>query len=243
MTTPILLHMLSRQADMVADPSNKRVAIIGCGGIGSNAAHVLASMGYRKFTFVDHDVVAAENTHPAYLHHWLVGRKKVDALAQQLIDALGRDDFDIQVVDTRVQEWLGNHTARGRLERPEFDLTVLGLDSLEARRQAVQGLRDMQMTEWIADGRMGGYTCQLYCANLYFNWMQSYLQTLEGEDAPLLCGMKATSPLTKGWLAGMIGLAGMRIANEENDDGTPPPYFQQYDLRNGLLITLDRPNR
>ena len=57
-----------------------RVGIAGAGGLGSNAALMLARSGVEHLTLVDHDVVDASNLNRQQYWPRHVGRSKVDAL-------------------------------------------------------------------------------------------------------------------------------------------------------------------
>lgn len=62
-----------------------RVGIVGCGGIGSGAAYLLAGMGTRRFVLVDPDVVEEGNLARQVMYTLdSVGQRKVDELARAL---------------------------------------------------------------------------------------------------------------------------------------------------------------
>lgn len=61
-----------------------RVGIAGAGGLGSNAALMLARSGVEHFLIIDHDVVDASNLNRQQFWPRHVGRPKVDCLAELL---------------------------------------------------------------------------------------------------------------------------------------------------------------
>lgn len=61
-----------------------RVGVAGAGGLGSNAALMLARCGVGHLLLVDHDVVDASNLNRQQYWPRHVGMAKVDALAEQL---------------------------------------------------------------------------------------------------------------------------------------------------------------
>jgi len=64
---------------------NARVAIIGLGGIGSNAAVMLARLGVGYLRLIDFDLVEERNlTRQSYYPHQ-IGQLKTNALAEQLL--------------------------------------------------------------------------------------------------------------------------------------------------------------
>src|SRR5580692_6567769 len=66
--------------------SDAEVLIAGCGSGGSQVALQLAMAGVSKFALLDNDVLEAENVirHACGLRY--VGKRKVDALAEVLLD-------------------------------------------------------------------------------------------------------------------------------------------------------------
>ncbi len=61
------------------------VAILGCGGLGSNIAAMLLRSGVRTLTLVDCDVVEPGNLNRQLFFCDQIGRDKVDALAETLV--------------------------------------------------------------------------------------------------------------------------------------------------------------
>jgi len=64
---------------------NRSVGIAGCGGLGSNCAVALARAGVGKLVIADFDVVNASNLNRQYFFLDQVGRKKVEALKENLL--------------------------------------------------------------------------------------------------------------------------------------------------------------
>jgi tRNA A37 threonylcarbamoyladenosine dehydratase len=64
--------------------SEKRVAVIGCGSVGSFIADELARAGVSKFILIDPDVVEWPNLTRAVYGFSDIGNYKVDALSKQL---------------------------------------------------------------------------------------------------------------------------------------------------------------
>jgi ubiquitin-protein ligase len=85
--------------------SNKRVAIIGCGSIGSKIAASLARAGVSKFLLIDEDILLTGNLVRNELDAWAIGWHKVDALA----DRIGQLASDTYIDTHRVA--LGSQTS------------------------------------------------------------------------------------------------------------------------------------
>lgn len=61
------------------------VAIVGCGGLGSNVAAMLLRSGVRNLTLIDFDVVDASNLNRQLFFADQIGRLKTEALAETLL--------------------------------------------------------------------------------------------------------------------------------------------------------------
>lgn len=65
--------------------AESHVAIIGCGGLGSNAAAMLLRSGVGELTLIDFDVVEASNLNRQLFFADQLGRPKTEALAETLL--------------------------------------------------------------------------------------------------------------------------------------------------------------
>ena len=64
--------------------AESHVALVGCGGLGSNAAHMLARSGVGKLTLIDFDTVEADNMNRQLYFPDQIGLPKTEALASTL---------------------------------------------------------------------------------------------------------------------------------------------------------------
>lgn len=64
--------------------ATSHVAIVGCGGLGSNAAMMLVRAGVRELTLVDYDVVDRSNLNRQMFFPDQIGEAKTEALAETL---------------------------------------------------------------------------------------------------------------------------------------------------------------
>jgi len=78
------------------------VAIIGCGGLGSNVAEMLVRSGIGRLTLVDFDVVDERNLNRQFFFRDQIGMPKVTALAENLQRI--RSDVRLDLVTGRVTE-------------------------------------------------------------------------------------------------------------------------------------------
>jgi sulfur carrier protein ThiS adenylyltransferase len=59
--------------------------IAGCGGLGSNAAHILVRCGFQRLTLLDCDFVEESNLNRQFFFPDQVGKLKTEALAENLL--------------------------------------------------------------------------------------------------------------------------------------------------------------
>lgn len=71
-------------ADEAARLAQARIGIAGAGGLGSNCAMHLVRAGVRRLVLADFDMVAPSNLNRQFFFRDQIGRKKVDALAENL---------------------------------------------------------------------------------------------------------------------------------------------------------------
>lgn len=82
--------------------SAARVGVAGAGGLGSNAAAHLVRAGVTKLTLADFDVVSESNLNRQFFFRDQIGRKKVEALAENLRRI--EPELDLRLVDARLGE-------------------------------------------------------------------------------------------------------------------------------------------
>lgn len=167
-------HM--RQVD-IFDPTEfdkVRVGVIGIGNIGSHVTLTLARMGIQNFILWDDDKVEEHNlSSQAYgLDH--LGKFKTDAVADQVV-AFNKE---IKVI-----------TYPSKFELPlntPVDIYIIGVDSLEARREICAELLKLNTQPVIIDGRIGGEQLEVYtCTNA-----QEWEKTIPDKASEEPCGAR-----------------------------------------------------
>ena len=88
---------LSRGSGIIRPPGGESVCVIGVGGIGSNAVHMLASMGITDFEVVDPDLVGEENIFPGFFRMADDGARKVDVMWHYATDMGGITPITVEV--------------------------------------------------------------------------------------------------------------------------------------------------
>ncbi|WP_343674922.1 ThiF family adenylyltransferase [Paraburkholderia heleia] len=97
-----------RQDSEAARLIEQRIAVIGCGSLGSKVASMLARAGVRRFLLVDDDVFLPDNIVRNELNWESVGAHKVEALAQHL-KLLGATNVNV------LRQQLGGQESSGTL--------------------------------------------------------------------------------------------------------------------------------
>ena len=89
--------------DNIKSLADKRVLVIGLGGVGGTAIEALARSGIKKFVLIDFDVVDESNLNRQILYTKAdVGRKKVDVAKERLLKI--NDEFEIEIFNTKIEE-------------------------------------------------------------------------------------------------------------------------------------------
>ncbi len=85
--------------DQLNKISTARVFIAGCGGLGSNVAHLLVRSGFLHFTLLDCDFVDESNLNRQFFFPDQTGMTKTEALAQNLLRL--EPDLDLNLLFMR----------------------------------------------------------------------------------------------------------------------------------------------
>lgn len=120
-----LQHLTSEQQNQI---KNSNLLILGCGGIGSSIAWLLAGLGVNKITIVDFDVVETSNLNRMFMFDKRdIGKKKVLVIKEKLEELY--ENIEITAIDARI-------TSEANLSeicsKDKFSLIVKALDSPSA---------------------------------------------------------------------------------------------------------------
>ena len=110
------------------------VGIAGAGGLGSNVAAHLVRAGVRRLVLADFDVVSPSNLNRQFFFRDQIGRRKVDALAENLrrIDP----DLELTLHDVRLD------AANLPSLFGACDVVVEAFDNVESKSALLSALRD-----------------------------------------------------------------------------------------------------
>ena len=124
-----------------------KIGVAGLGGLGSNVLSHLVRAGIRRFVAADFDVVSASNLNRQFFFVDQVGKKKTDALAENLrrIDP----DLELDFRDLRLTE-----------ENPQdlfadCDVVVEAFDKADAKTMLIGALADSGIPVVAASGLAG----------------------------------------------------------------------------------------
>ncbi|WP_215508108.1 sulfur carrier protein ThiS adenylyltransferase ThiF [Peptoniphilus sp. EMRHCC_23] len=127
--------VLARQRPEINDAvEDFTVAVLGCGGLGSQVAWILARLGVGKLILYDFDVVEASNLNRQNYSVSDIGKKKVQATAEKITDWLphvcveARDEF----VDAEVLKAI----------EAEADIVVEAYDGVQSKIEAFDFFQD-----------------------------------------------------------------------------------------------------
>ena len=106
------------------DISDNSAVIVGCGGLGTNAAVHLAGAGIGRLLLVDNDTVEERNLNRQFFYTKSdVGKEKCRLLAERLRD---------YSPETDIQYYCGRYE---HLLISGYDIVILAVDNIAARRQ------------------------------------------------------------------------------------------------------------
>lgn len=167
------------------EKDDTRIHIVGCGSVGSTLAENLARCGVTKMTLWDFDTVEAHNIVNQMFRQQDVGRQKVEALKDILMD-INPDVKD--EVEVKPDGW------KGKIMSGYIFLCV---DSIELRREIVEKHMDSPYVKAVFDFRTLLESAQHYAADWSdFKMKQDLLKSMQfsheeaAEETPVsACGI------------------------------------------------------
>mgnify|MGYP003149445799 CR=1 FL=1 len=157
--------------------------ILGCGAIGSAAATQLARMGVDTFVLYDMDKVGIENIGVSQYTYQDIGRPKVVALKKH-IESIN-DSAHVVIYNEEFTKFYK--------PMEQNDVLILGFDSMEVRREAVEAAFIAGKPYLIIDGRMGAEEYQQYVLlkPTLKRYLKHWYPDEHASDEP--CNAKATA--------------------------------------------------
>lgn len=183
-----------RQSSLQNNDKRKelKVCVVWAGWIGSNSVYCLAKQGIEHIKVIDFDKVEIENTGSQFYTEKHIGKYKVEALQEQILEQTG---VKIDIVKSKYKK----SNIKG------YDIIVLALDNLETRKQIVE---DAEWKQIILDTRMVKRISQ--CFSLYGFQKQRWFEECYTEDEntvqEVACTEKAIAhnALMMAWIVGSL---------------------------------------
>lgn len=167
------------------EKDDSRVHIIGCGSVGSTIAENLVRCGVKKLTLWDFDTVEPRNIVNQMFRQQDVGRLKVEALRDILLDINPEIKDDLKL---EPKGWQGKILS---------GIVFLAVDSIELRREIVEKHMDSPFIKAMFDVRTMLTGAQHYAASWNnFKSKQNFLKSMQfsheeaAEETPVsACGI------------------------------------------------------
>lgn len=156
-----------RQSGIITpDQCEIPIHIIGCGGIGSWSALLLAKMGCPDITIYDFDDVEEHNVASQFYKQFQTGLKKTVALKENVHEQTG---VELKIGDPKKEEDIRS------------SIIVIAVDSMKRRSELSKAYYettyDLGGVNVIIDARMGGLQGEIYCVP-----SDIYHETIVSED-------------------------------------------------------------
>ena len=217
------MERTSRYSDIVSNMNDYFYHILGCGAIGSSAAIQLARMGAENFSLYDGDKVEKVNIGVSQYNISDVGKFKVDALYNHIIDITGNT--------TAVDRYMGKFPLCHEYVpmSQKNDIIILGFDNMSSRLEAVTHISNHKLKPFaIIDGRMGAEHYQQYILPkpTLKEYLKSWYPDIDSDPEP--CTMKATSYCSN--------MSGSFICNAVRKLITNQPYEKKFSFNFPTMI-------
>lgn len=144
---------LSKSLDFFKPDNSTRIHILGCGSVGSTLAENLARCGLTRFTLWDFDKVESHNIVNQMFRQSDIGKLKVEALRDILLDINPDIAHDLEL---KPEGWQGEMLT---------GYVFLAVDSIEIRRKFVEQHMVSPMVKAVFDFRTLLESAQHYAAD------------------------------------------------------------------------------
>lgn len=143
-TAEVITEMSTKAEVQGFDISKNSAVIVGCGGLGTNAAVHLVGAGIGKLLLVDYDTVEERNLNRQFLFTSKdIGKVKAKVLAEKL------EDYSLE---TEIKYHFGkfeNSLADG------YDILIVAVDNIETRKQINAFCKESKMP--CVNGNIDGF--------------------------------------------------------------------------------------
>lgn len=172
----------SHQQSLFSPKRAKRTIVLGAGSVGGQVVSYLASMGVEDIEAWDADIVASHNVPMSVYRPKDVGRLKVEALREIVLDATGVE------IKVRTEMYTGQ-------ERLSNASVVACVDTFAARKAIWQRVRMNPTVHLLCDTRVGAFYLEVLaidpCDRTDIKRYETLMRT-DKEAARQTCGMHGT---------------------------------------------------
>jgi hypothetical protein len=219
------------------DSQDRILNIIGAGATGSWVGYLAAKMGWQNFQIWDSDVVESHNLPNQIYDISQVGMLKTEAFKQKLLE------FNPTVQVRIHNEFYVSEKHRNELE----DYVFVGVDTLSARKDIIQGMKSHLLVEGILESRMGFQHAEInYLDPAYSSQIEEYISMLktDAEVEESACNARIITTLTCMIASNIVHIICALAAQERHKKQYSPPQKQVVslpsDINNPLSIYLPR---
>jgi len=203
---------------------NRTVHIIGCGGLGSPLALMLAKMGAEEVSLYDKDTVEDVNINNQLFGPKDIGKTKVDAVKENIQALSGIQKVNTFHGDVLSQEIILTNN----------DIVILALDSNDVRMQMYEILISRMFSGLVVDPRMGGLVCSVYSVHGGTAMLDYQKFTPTDTSVPdAVCTEKAIVFNTFG-----CGAIASEVVRKYLNGQLPESFHHQLDFVNLLLMQI-----
>lgn len=154
-----------RQSDVFTpeDSEDHSVTIVGCGGIGSWSAFIIAKLGVRSIVLYDFDKVEEHNLPSQFFTRKDIGRNKAEALQKNI------NENTEEIIFKSTGEFIPHDFVNN-------EILIIAVDSIEARLKICNKICKMPESNRpriIVDGRMGLEQMEIYVNKTAEEWKQT----------------------------------------------------------------------
>lgn len=164
---------------------NPPIHIIGAGATGSHLWMTLIELGFTNITVYDFDTIASHNLANQLFNANQVGQYKVHALAELYKLKTGKDAPEtLQFINAKVTG-----------EEPMAGIIFLLTDTMESRRQIMQGIVNNKLCPLVIETRLASSYGNVFTVNPFDNtavkqWFSTLVKDEDAEASP--CGASIT---------------------------------------------------
>lgn len=202
------------------------VHIVGCGGLGSNLAWLVARLGRTALTLYDGDTFAPHNLGNQACGRDDIGRNKAEALAGHIGAAIGSQ---VRAVPSFVGERV-----------PFAGIVFVCVDSMAARKTVMASVFGNASVAYAFEARMDASRCVVYSfdpndalqADL---WRHYWHPDDEAQNEALACGGPLPVSYTPLLAACIMAESFARWRDWRSGAGDPPPHLRWADLRKNAM--------